>query len=158
VLAQIEEWGEIALNVKTPTGQNQMKLTYVAYIPGFFTSVEQAPQQALLSVYATRYAVPKPSQDDRKALVVNQQQAHELFGHISQKAVAQLARHVDGIQADQQPEAPQWKECKTCVQAKLHKFVSRQPPRQPAKHPFYQLGIDLVQLRKRTERCYNSNL
>jgi hypothetical protein len=113
VLAQIEEWGEIVLNVKTPTGQSQMKLTYVAYIPGFFTSVvglsrsrplgvhfdsgrdclyqdkpsnvicllqyqdghwliddekEQVPPPALLSVYATRYTVPKPSRDDRKSL------------------------------------------------------------------------------------------
>ena len=105
-----------------------MKLTYVAYIPGFFTSVvglsrsqplgvyfdsgcdclyqgkpsnaicllqyqdghwliddekEQVPPPALLSVYATRYPVPKPSRDDRKPLVVSQQEAHSLFGHIS---------------------------------------------------------------------------
>jgi hypothetical protein len=32
---------------------------------------EQAPPPALLSVYATRYPVPKPSRDDRKPLVVS---------------------------------------------------------------------------------------
>ena len=203
VLAQIEEWGEVVLSVKTPTGQSQMKLTYVAYIPGFFTSVvglsrsrplgvhfdsgrdclyqgkpsnvicllqyrdghwliddekEQAPPPALLSVYATRYPVPKPSRDDRKPLVVSQQEAHSLFGHISQKAVAQLERQVDGIKVIEQPKAPQWTECETCVQSKLHKLISRRPPREPAKRPFYRLGVDLVQLRERTERCYNGDL
>jgi hypothetical protein len=39
VPAQVEEWGETYICVKTPTGEMQMKLTRVAYIPGFFTSV-----------------------------------------------------------------------------------------------------------------------
>ncbi|KAF7574075.1 hypothetical protein PtrM4_056980 [Pyrenophora tritici-repentis] len=38
-LTQVEEWGETTIQVKTPTGEGQMKLTWVAYIPGFFTSV-----------------------------------------------------------------------------------------------------------------------
>ena len=109
-------------------------------------------------MYATRYPVPKPSRDDRKPLVVSQQEAHSLFGHISQKAVAQLERQVDGIKVIEQPKAPQWTECETCVQSKLHKLISRRPPREPAKRPFYRLGVDLVQLRERTERCYNGDL
>jgi len=36
---QIEEWGEVELHVNTPTGRQPFKLTYVAYIPGFFTNV-----------------------------------------------------------------------------------------------------------------------
>ncbi|KAF2025066.1 hypothetical protein EK21DRAFT_23864, partial [Setomelanomma holmii] len=39
VLAQVEEWGETTIQVETSTGEGQMKLTWVAYIPGFFTSV-----------------------------------------------------------------------------------------------------------------------
>jgi hypothetical protein len=39
VLAQVEEWGKMTTHVKTLTGEGQMKLTWVAYIPGFFTSV-----------------------------------------------------------------------------------------------------------------------
>ncbi|KAI1562171.1 hypothetical protein PtrEW13061_012143, partial [Pyrenophora tritici-repentis] len=38
-LTQVEEWGETTIQVKTPTGEGHMKLTWVAYIPGFFTSV-----------------------------------------------------------------------------------------------------------------------
>ncbi|KAF2621446.1 hypothetical protein BU25DRAFT_354400, partial [Macroventuria anomochaeta] len=51
VLAQIEEWGEVVLNVSTPTGQSQMKLTYVAYIPGFFTSVVGLSRSRPLGVH-----------------------------------------------------------------------------------------------------------
>ncbi|KAF1925282.1 uncharacterized protein M421DRAFT_32260, partial [Didymella exigua CBS 183.55] len=51
VLAQIEEWGEVVLSVKTPTGQSQMKLTYVAYIPGFFTSVVGLSRSRPLGVH-----------------------------------------------------------------------------------------------------------
>jgi hypothetical protein len=39
-LAQVEEWGETTVQVKTPTGEGQIKLTWVAYIPGFFTSCQ----------------------------------------------------------------------------------------------------------------------
>ena len=38
-LLQIEEWGEVELQVDTPSGRQPFKLTYVAYIPGFFTNV-----------------------------------------------------------------------------------------------------------------------
>ncbi|PZD23455.1 hypothetical protein A1F97_11232, partial [Pyrenophora tritici-repentis] len=38
-LTQVEEWGETTIQVKTPIGEGRMKLTWVAYIPGFFTSV-----------------------------------------------------------------------------------------------------------------------
>ncbi|KAF1930459.1 uncharacterized protein M421DRAFT_3521 [Didymella exigua CBS 183.55] len=51
VLAQIEEWGEVVLSVKTLTGQSQMKLTYVAYIPGFFTSVVGLSRSRPLGVH-----------------------------------------------------------------------------------------------------------
>jgi hypothetical protein len=38
-LLPIGEWGEVELQVNTPTGRQPFKLTYVAYIPSFFTSV-----------------------------------------------------------------------------------------------------------------------
>jgi hypothetical protein len=109
-----------------------MKLTYVAYILGFFTSVvgllrsrslrvhfnlgrdclyqgklsnvicqlqfrdghwlidkHQAhkAQPARLSVYATRYLVLRLLRDEKKPLVVSKKDAHEMFGHVSLKAV-----------------------------------------------------------------------
>ena len=81
---------------------------------------EQAPPPALLSVYATRHSVPKLSRDDRKPLAVSAADAHNLFGHISQKAIAQLNSQVDGVNVSKQPEAPQRTECETCC--------SRLPP------------------------------
>jgi hypothetical protein len=35
----IEEWGEVELQVNTPSGRQPLNLIHVAYIPGFFTSV-----------------------------------------------------------------------------------------------------------------------
>jgi hypothetical protein len=51
VLAQIEEWGEVLLKVQTPTRQADIKLTYVAYILGFFTSVVGLSRSRSLRVY-----------------------------------------------------------------------------------------------------------
>jgi hypothetical protein len=167
-LAQVEEWGETTIQVKTPTGEGQMKLTWVAYIPGFFTSVvdlsrsrslgihfdsgrdclyqkkasnvvcllqyrdghwlvdvekDQKAEPDLLSVYATRYT--KPSNELRKDLRVSQETAHQIFGHISRKAVGHLDNHVLGINVEEQSIAPTWTDCEGCIETKLHKFVSR---------------------------------
>jgi hypothetical protein len=201
VLAQVEEWGETYIRVKTPTGEGQMKLTWVAYIPGFFTSVVglsrsrslgihfdsgrdclyqkkasnvvcllqyrdghwlvdvenyQKAEPDLLSVYATRYT--KPSKESRKDLSVSQETAHRIFGHISRKAVGHLNDHVLGINVEEQSIAPTWTDCEVCIETKLHKFVSRRAQSEPADRPFYRIGMDLVQLRERNERCYNGDL
>lgn len=200
-LVQVEEWGETVVQVKTPTGEGQMKLTWVAYIPGFFTSVvglsrsrslgihfdlgrdclyqknathviclleyrdghwivdvdkEQRAEPALISVYAARYA--KPSRESRRDLSVSQEVAHRMFGHVSRKAVEHLSNHVLSINVEEQSIASTWKDCKVCVETKLHRFVSRRSQSEPADRPFYRLGIDLVQLRERNERCYNGDL
>jgi hypothetical protein len=55
-------------------------------------------------------------------------------------------------------KAPTWQNCTTCIKAKLHKFKSRRPPREPATRPFERLAINLVQLRKTGERCYNGDV
>jgi hypothetical protein len=51
VLAQVEEWGETYIRVKTPTGEGKMKLTWVAYIPGFFTSVVGLSRSRSLGIH-----------------------------------------------------------------------------------------------------------
>ncbi|PWO19715.1 hypothetical protein PtrARCrB10_11782 [Pyrenophora tritici-repentis] len=200
-LTQVEEWGETTIQVKTPTGEGQMKLTWVAYIPGFFTSVvglsrsrslginfdsgrdclyqkkasniicllqyrdghwlvdvekDQKVELDLLSTYATRYT--KPSKEPRKDLLVSQDTAHRMFGHISRKAVGHLNDHVIGISVEEQAIAPTWTDCQVCIETKLHKFVSRRAQSEPAERPFYRIGMDLVHLRERNERCYNGDL
>jgi hypothetical protein len=35
----IQEWGDVVLLINTPTGTEQIELTYVAYVPGFLTNV-----------------------------------------------------------------------------------------------------------------------
>jgi hypothetical protein len=51
VLAHVEECGEMTIQVKTPTGDGQMKLTWVAYIPGFFTSVVGLSRSRSLGIH-----------------------------------------------------------------------------------------------------------
>ena len=51
VLAQVEEWGEMTIQVKTPTGEGKMKLTWVAYIPSFFTSVVGLSRSRSLGIH-----------------------------------------------------------------------------------------------------------
>ena len=51
ILAQVEEWGEMYIRVKTPTREGQMKLTWVAYIPGFFTSVVGLSRSRSLGIH-----------------------------------------------------------------------------------------------------------
>ena len=62
------------------------------------------------------------------------------------------------INVKEQSIALAWTDCQVCVETKLHRFVSRRPQSEPAERPFYRLGMDLVQLRERSERCYNGDL
>jgi hypothetical protein len=63
-----------------------------------------------------------------------------------------------GINVEEQSIAPTWTDCEVCIETKLHKFVSRRAQSEPADRPFYRIGMDLVQLRERNERCYNRDL
>jgi hypothetical protein len=117
---------------------------------------DQKAEPDLLSVYATRYT--KPSKEPRKDLSVSQETAHRMFGHVGRKVVEHLNDHVLGIKVEEQSIAPKWTECEVCVQTKLHRLVSRRAQSEPADRPFYRLGMDLVQLRERNERCYNGDL
>jgi hypothetical protein len=69
-----------------------------------------------------------------------------------------LNDHVLGINIEEQSIAPKWTGCEVCVDTKLHRLVSRRVQSEPASRPFYRLGMDLVQLRERNERCYNGDL
>jgi hypothetical protein len=50
-LLQIEEWGEVELQVDTLSGRQPFKLTYVAYILGFFTNVVSLSRCRSLNIH-----------------------------------------------------------------------------------------------------------
>ncbi|KAF2281526.1 uncharacterized protein EI97DRAFT_473075, partial [Westerdykella ornata] len=77
--------------------------------------------------------------------------------HAGQRAIEHLEQAVDGIKFTNGPEAPKWKECEECIHSKLSKMISRRPQREPATRPFQQIGVDLIQLRKTGEGCYNGD-
>jgi hypothetical protein len=51
VLVQVGAGGETYIRVKTPTGEGQMKLTWVVYILGFFTSVVGLSRSRSLGIH-----------------------------------------------------------------------------------------------------------
>jgi hypothetical protein len=105
-----------------------------------------------------RMQAVKPSYADRRPLELTAKEAHEIWGHPSSKVISKLEQSVDGVKVKEGTEAPTWQNCTTCIEAKLHKFKSRRPPREPATRPFERLAIDLVQLRKTGKRCYNGDV
>ncbi|KAI1563671.1 hypothetical protein PtrEW13061_012037, partial [Pyrenophora tritici-repentis] len=215
----IKEWGEVKIMINTPHGTSPIKLTWVAYIPSFFTSLvalsrcrtmgiefdsgrdclyQKSPKNVVCklspegghwlmdsdenerprvedlrsttvaestsvakSVNAAekrRIQAVKPSYADRRPLELTAEEAHEIWGHPSAKVISKLEQGVDGVKIKEGTIAPTWETCTTCIEAKLHKFKSRRPPREPATRPFERLAIDLVQLRKTGERCYNGDV
>jgi hypothetical protein len=113
------------------------------------------------SVNATekrRMQAVKPSYADRRSLELTGEEAHEIWGHPSAKVISKLEQGVDSVKVKEGTKAPTWQNCTTCIKAKLHKFKSRRPSREPATRRFERLAINLVQLRKTGERCYNSDV
>lgn len=203
-LLQIKEWGEVELQVNTPSGKQPFKLTYVAYIPEFFTNVlglsrcrnldihfnsgrnclyqrvpsnpvcyleykdghwlidadEKArpPPRAIQSAAAVSGYRSKPSYKEKKTLELSSERAHRLLGHASYEAISHLSHSVEGVRiAQEDQQATSWKDCEVCIKAKLHKLTSRRVPQDIATRPFYRIGIDLIQLQERGERCYNGD-
>ncbi|PZD22874.1 hypothetical protein A1F96_10756, partial [Pyrenophora tritici-repentis] len=209
----IKEWGEVKITINTPQGSSQIKISWVAYIPSFFTSLvalsrcrtmgiefdsgrdclyQKSPKNVVCnlspegghwlmdsdenerprvedlwsasvaeSVNAAekrRIQAVKPSYADRRPLELTAEEAHEIWGHPSAKVISKLEHSIDGVKIKEGTIAPTWETCTTCIEAKLHKFKSRRPPREPATRPFERLAIDLVQLRKTGERCYNGDV
>jgi hypothetical protein len=109
------------------------------------------------AVEKRRMQAVKPSYANCQPLELSAKEAHEIWGHSSAKVISKLEQGVDGVKVREGTEVPTWQNCMTCIEAKLQKFIS-QKPREPATRPFERLAIDLVQLRKTGERCYNGDV
>ncbi|KAG9376857.1 hypothetical protein A1F94_012457 [Pyrenophora tritici-repentis] len=185
----IKEWGEVKIMINTPHGTSPIKLTWVAYIPSFFTSLvalsrcrtmgiefdsgrdclyQKSPKNVVckLSPEGGHWLMDsdeneRPRVEDLRSTTVAEStsvaksvnaaekkdsSAHEIWGHPSAKVISKLEQGVDGVKIKEGTIAPTWETCTTCIEAKLHKFKSRRPPREPATRPFERLAIDLVQL------------
>jgi hypothetical protein len=186
----IQEWGDVVLLISTPTGTEQIELTYVAYVPGFLTNVVGLSRCRSIGIHfdsgrdclyqrrwnnvisklqyvgghwlidadgmerpdagpllaASTHAYKKPSHEPRRPLQITPEEAHVMWGHAGRQAIEHLPGSVDGLELVDGDPAPKWKDCETCIQAKLTQLVSRRPPREPATQPFQRISIDLIQL------------
>jgi hypothetical protein len=100
----------------------------------------------------------KPLYADHQPLELTAEEAHDIWGHPSTKVISKLEKGVNSVKVKEATEAPTWQNCTTCIEAKLHKFISRRPLREPATRPFERLAFNLVQLRQTGERCYNGDV
>lgn len=110
------------------------------------------------AVEMKRKQIAKPSYAERPPLELTKGEAYMIWGHPSVKAVDKITEVIDGVKILQGDAAPDWRECEPCLEAKMHKLIRRAPPRNPTTRPFERLSIDIVQLMKRGDQCYNSDI
>jgi hypothetical protein len=116
------------------------------------TDASRRPQTALatLSSFAARRSyAPRPDK------LLTRQQAHNMWGHCSKKAVEHLAGAVNGLSL-MPGDFPDCF-CDICAQTKLTQIISRRPSDNKATRPFYRLCIDLIYILPRDQQCWNGD-
>ena len=88
------------------------------------------------AVEKSRKQMARPSYAERPSLEVTAKEAHQIWGHPNVKAVKKLEQAINGVKLKDGPAALKWDECITCIEAKLHKFVSRRAQRVAQAYPF----------------------
>jgi hypothetical protein len=95
----------------------------------------------------------KPSQ------VVTAMRAHQLLGHPSYQAIEHLKDSTTGLTIGTNGKGEQWTDsCIPCIKGKMKEDVSRRPRADKACRPFYRIILDIIQLQKHGEACYNGDV
>ncbi|KAI1688890.1 hypothetical protein KJE20_02068 [Pyrenophora tritici-repentis] len=165
---QITAWGSMELMANTPIGVRSLRLTHVAYVQGFITSLISLarcrklgihfdsgrdllrPKPMLLSSFGTTYRPSKAPRPDQK---VDARMAHQMWAHPGKKAIEKLTSNVDGlvIKGDTNDF------CAVCTESKLTKQISRRQQEDQAQKPFYRIAVDVIQLLPQGEACLNGD-
>jgi hypothetical protein len=113
---------------------------------------DRPPHHKLLSM-AVKSSQEKASQ------VVTAMRAHQLLGHPSYQAIEHLKDSTTGLKIGTNGEGDQWTDsCIPCIQGKMKEDVSRRPRADKACRPFYRIILDIIQLQKHGEACYNGDV
>jgi len=118
----------------------------------WFLNAQDATQpfQAMAAAASTQ---AKPPQ------VVTAMKAHQLLGHPSYQAIEHLKDATTGLTVGTNGKGEQWTDsCIPCIQGKMKEDVSRRPRADKAQRPFYRISIDIIQLQKHGEACYNGDV
>jgi hypothetical protein len=91
--------------------------------------------------------------------VVTAMKAHQLLGHPSYQAIEHIKDSTTGLTVGTNGKGEQWRDsCIPCIQGKMKEDVSRRPRADKAHRPFYRIIVDIIQLQKHSEACYNGNV
>jgi hypothetical protein len=85
--------------------------------------------------------------------------AHQLLGHPSYQVIEHLQDSTTGLKVGANDEGDQWTDdCVPCIQSKMKEDISRRPCTDKASCPFYRIIVNIIQLQKHGEACYNSDI
>lgn len=112
---------------------------------------DRPPRHKLLSMAA--------SSSQEKTQTVTAMRAHQLLGHPSYQAIEHLQESNTGLKVGTNGKGDLWTDdCIPCIQSKMKEDVSRQPRADKACRSFYRITIDIIQLQKHGEACYNGDI
>jgi len=121
----------------------------------WFLKAQDASQPALqpFRAMAAASTQAKPPQ------IVTAMKAHQLLGHPSHQAIEHLKDSTTGLTVGTNGRGEQWADsCIPCIQGKMKEDVSRRPRADKAHRPFYRIIVDIIQLQKHGEACYNGDV
>jgi hypothetical protein len=85
--------------------------------------------------------------------------AHQLLGHPSYRAIEHLRDSTAGLKVGTNGKGNQWTDdCVPCIQGKMKEDISRCPRVDKACCLFYCVIVDIIQLQKHSEACYNGDI
>ncbi|KNG52825.1 reverse transcriptase rna-dependent dna [Stemphylium lycopersici] len=91
--------------------------------------------------------------------VVTAMEAHRVLGHPSYQAIEHLKDSTTGLRVGTNGRGNQWRDaCTSCIKGKMKEDVNRRPRADKACRPFYRIIIDIFQLQKHGEACYNGDV
>ncbi|KAF2022717.1 hypothetical protein EK21DRAFT_82601, partial [Setomelanomma holmii] len=117
----------------------------------WFLNTQDATQpfQAMAAAASTQ---AKPPQ------VVTAMKAHQLLGHPSHQAIDHLKDSTTGLTVGTNGKGEQWTDsCIPRIQGKMKEDVSRRQA-DKAYRPCYRIIVDIIQLQKHGEACYNGDV
>jgi hypothetical protein len=132
--------GSDLLYRSTPGLSRRLTIALLEYTGGHWlidADPSRRPSYSQLTPLSSFGTSVRPSKAPRPDTVLLRKDAHNQWGHLSQKGVDHLPTACQGIQlieGDQHPTGI----CDTCAQAKLTQIISRRPSDDHATRPFYR--------------------
>jgi hypothetical protein len=99
------------------------------------------------------------SSQEEASQVVTAMRAHQLLGYPSYQAIEHLKDSTTGLKVGTNGKGNQWTDdCVPCIQSKMKEDISHRPRADKACCPFHRVIVNIIQLQKHGEACYNGDI